>query len=112
MSRPAASADVFAAIADPTRRAILDRLLTGEQPVKQLAEPFAMSLPAISQHLQVLCDAGLVQMRKAGRQRLYRLNPEPLRQVFNWIADYEQFWQHKLDALGNYLEEENICSET
>ncbi|GAA6619597.1 ArsR/SmtB family transcription factor [Scytonema sp. NUACC26] len=112
MSRPAASADVFAAIADPTRRAILDRLLTGEQPVKQLAEPFAMSLPAISQHLQVLCDAGLVQMRKAGRQRLYRLNPEPLRQVSNWIADYEQFWQQKLDALGNYLEEENICSET
>ncbi|MUH00779.1 metalloregulator ArsR/SmtB family transcription factor [Scytonema sp. UIC 10036] len=111
MSRPAASADVFAAIADPTRRAILDRLLTGEQPVKQLAEPFAMSLPAISQHLQVLCDAGLVQMRKAGRQRLYRLNPEPLRQVFDWIADYEQFWQQKLDALGNYLEE-NICSET
>ncbi|KAF3889805.1 MULTISPECIES: ArsR/SmtB family transcription factor [Nostocales] len=111
MSRPAASADVFAAIADPTRRAILDRLLTGEQPVKQLAEPFAMSLPAISQHLQVLCDAGLVQMRKAGRQRLYRLNPEPLRQVSNWIADYEQFWQQKLDALGNYLED-NICSET
>ncbi len=111
MSRPAASADVFAAIADPTRRAILDRLLTGEQPVKQLAEPFAMSLPAISQHLQVLCDADLVQMRKAGRQRLYRLNPEPLRQVSNWIAEYEQFWQQKLDALGNYLED-NICSET
>ncbi|NWF61289.1 MAG: winged helix-turn-helix transcriptional regulator [Fischerella sp.] len=111
MSRPAASADVFVAIADPTRRAILDLLRTGEQPVKQLAEPFAMSLPAISQHLQVLCEAGLVQMRKAGRQRLYRLNPEPLKQISNWIADYEQFWQEKLDALGNYLEE-NSCSET
>ncbi|MCP6758304.1 MAG: metalloregulator ArsR/SmtB family transcription factor [Fischerella sp. CENA71] len=111
MSRPAASADVFVAIADPTRRALLDLLRTGEQPVKQLAEPFAMSLPAISQHLQVLCEAGLVQMRKAGRQRLYRLNPEPLKQISEWIADYEQFWQEKLDALGNYLEE-NQCSET
>jgi DNA-binding transcriptional ArsR family regulator len=111
MSRPAASADVFVAIADPTRRALLDLLRTGEQPVKQLAEPFAMSLPAISQHLQVLCEAGLVQMRKAGRQRLYRLNPEPLKQISDWIADYEQFWQEKLDTLGNYLEE-NQCSET
>ncbi|WP_017317760.1 ArsR/SmtB family transcription factor [Mastigocladopsis repens] len=111
MSRLAANADVFAAIADPTRRAILDRLRAGEQPVKQLAEPFAMSLPAISQHLQVLCEAGLVQMRKAGRQRLYRLNPEPLKQVSEWVAHYEQFWQEKLDALGNYLEESS-CSET
>ncbi len=111
MSRPAASADVFVAIADPTRRALLDRLRLGEQPVKELAEPFAMSLPAISQHLQVLCEAGLVQMRKAGRQRLYRLNPEPLKQVSDWVAHYEQFWQEKLDALGNYLEE-NPCSET
>ncbi|SRR5579883_1649694 len=105
MSRPAASADVFVAIADPTRRALLDQLRIGEQPVKQLAEPFAMSLPAISQHLQVLCEAGLVQIRKAGRQRFYRLNPEPLKQVSNWIANYEQFWQDKLAALGNYLEE-------
>ncbi|MBW4614558.1 MAG: metalloregulator ArsR/SmtB family transcription factor [Desmonostoc vinosum HA7617-LM4] len=105
MSRPAASADVFVAIADPTRRALLDLLRTGEQPVKQLAEPFAMSLPAISQHLQILCETGLVQMRKAGRQRLYRLNPEPLKQISDWIAHYEQFWQEKLDALGNYLEE-------
>ena len=105
MSRSTASADVFAAIADPTRRAILDQLRHGEQPVKQLAEPFAMSLPAISQHLQVLCEVGLVQMRKAGRQRLYRLNPEPLKQISDWIAHYEEFWQEKLDALGNYLEE-------
>ncbi|MEH2071526.1 MAG: metalloregulator ArsR/SmtB family transcription factor [Nostoc sp.] len=105
MSRPAASADVFVAIADPTRRALLDLLRDGEQPVKELAQPFAMSLPAISQHLQILCEAGLVQMRKAGRQRFYRLNPEPLKQISEWIADYEQFWQEKLDALGNYLEE-------
>ena len=110
MSRPAANADVFVVIADPTRRALLDLLRMGEQPVKQLAEPFAMSLPAISQHLQILCEAGLVQMRKAGRQRLYRLNPEPLKQISDWLADYEQFWQEKLDALGNYLEESS-CSD-
>ena len=106
MSRPYASADIFQAIADPTRRALLDRLRIGEQAVKQLAEPFAMSLPAISQHLQILCEVGLVQMRKSGRQRLYRLNPEPLKQVSDWISCYEQFWQNKLDALGNYLEED------
>jgi DNA-binding transcriptional ArsR family regulator len=110
MSRPAANADVFVVIADPTRRALLDLLRMGEQPVKQLAEPFAMSLPAISQHLQILCEAELVQMRKAGRQRLYRLNPEPLKQISDWLADYEQFWQEKLDALGNYLEESS-CSD-
>ncbi|AFY57023.1 putative transcriptional regulator [Rivularia sp. PCC 7116] len=106
MSRQCASADVFQVIADPTRRAILDLLLTGEQPVKQLAEPFAMSLPAISQHLQILCEAGLVEMRKSGRQRLYKLKPEPLKQVSLWLTNYEQFWEQKLDALGNYLEKD------
>ncbi|MBD3884760.1 winged helix-turn-helix transcriptional regulator [Phormidium tenue FACHB-886] len=105
MSRPVASADVFQAIADPTRRAILDRLRAGEQPVKELAEPFEMSLPAISQHLQILCNAGLVSQQKSGRHRLYRLNPVPLQQVSEWVACYEPFWQQKLDALGAYLEE-------
>lgn len=110
MSRPAASADIFQVLADPTRRALLDRLREGEQPVKQLAEPFEMTLPAISQHLQILCEAGLVTQRRAGRQRLYQLNPQPLKQVSQWVADYEQFWQEKLDALGEYLEN-NSCSE-
>lgn len=105
MSRPTASTDIFQAIADPTRRALLDKLREGEQPVKQLAEPFQMSLPAISQHLQILCEVGLVQVKKAGRQRLYRLNPEPLKEVSEWITNYEEFWQEKLDALGKYLEE-------
>jgi DNA-binding transcriptional ArsR family regulator len=105
LSRPTASTDIFQAIADPTRRALLDKLREGEQPVKQLAEPFQMSLPAISQHLQILCEVGLVQVKKAGRQRLYRLNPEPLKEVSEWITNYEEFWQEKLDALGKYLEE-------
>jgi DNA-binding transcriptional ArsR family regulator len=105
LSRPTASTDIFQAIADPTRRALLDKLRNGEQPVKQLAEPFNMTMPAISQHLQILCEVGLVQVRKAGRQRLYRLNPEPLKEVSDWIINYEEFWQDKLDALGKYLEE-------
>jgi DNA-binding transcriptional ArsR family regulator len=105
MSRFVASADVFQAIADPTRRAILDRPRAGEQPVKQLAEPFEMSLPTISQHLQILCNAELVSQQKAGRQWLYRLNPVPLQQISEWIAHYEPFWWQKLDALGACLEE-------
>ena len=91
MSRTAGSADVFTAIADPTRRAILDLLRQGEQPVKQIAKPFPMSLPAISQHLSVLCEAELVTQRREGRQRFYRLNPEPLKQVSDWVNHYEQF---------------------
>jgi DNA-binding transcriptional ArsR family regulator len=107
MNKPAAATqnDIFQAIADPTRRAILDRLRCGEQPVKQLAEPFSISLPAISQHLKILCQAGLVTQQRLGRQRLYQLNPEPLRQVSNWVIHYEQFWNQKLDALDGYLEE-------
>jgi DNA-binding transcriptional ArsR family regulator len=107
MSRSIASADIFQAIADPTRRAILDRLQHGEQPVKQLAEPFAMSLPAISQHLQILSAAGLVIQHRQGRQRIYRLNPVSLKLVSDWVIQYEQFWTAKLDALGEYLEEKS-----
>jgi DNA-binding transcriptional ArsR family regulator len=106
MSRTTASTDIFQAIADPTRRAILDRLQRGEQPVKHLAEPFAMSLPAISQHLQVLYEAGLVIQQRRGRQRIYRLNPASLKPVSDWVSQYEQFWTAKLDALEEYLEEQ------
>ncbi len=105
MSRTAGSADVSTAIADPTRRAILDLSSQGEQPVKQIAKPFPMSLPANSQHLSVLCEAELVTQRREGRQRFYRLNPEPLKQVSDWVNHYEQFWPEKLDVLGNYLED-------
>ena len=105
MNRTAGSADVFTALADPTRRAILDLLRQGEQPVKQIAKPFQMSLPAISQHLRVLCEAQLVTQRREGRQRFYRLNPKPLKQVSDWVNHYEQFWKEKLDVLGNYLED-------
>lgn len=106
MGRSTASADIFQAIADPTRRAILDRLQQGEQSVKYLAEPFAMSLPAISQHLHVLCEAGLVTQQRRGRQRIYQLSPVSLKPVSDWVSQYEQFWTTKLDALGKYLEEQ------
>lgn len=106
MSRSTASADIFQAIADPTRRAILDQLQRGEQPVKHLAAPFAMSLPAISQHLQVLCQAGLVTQQRRGRECIYRLNPIFLQPVSDWVRQYQQFWTAKLEALGQYLEEQ------
>ncbi|HYE79581.1 MAG TPA: metalloregulator ArsR/SmtB family transcription factor [bacterium] len=109
MSRQPADADVFLGIANPTRRALLLQLREGEQPVTRLAESLPVSLPAVSQQLKVLRDAGLVQERRAGRQRLYSLSAEPLREVAEWVALYEQFWSEKLDALGAYLEKSAPC---
>ena len=100
----AAHSDVFQAIANPGRRAILDRLRHGEQPVLALAEPFDMTLPAVSQQLRILRRAGLVRERREGRQRLYRLNPEPLKEVRDWMRAYEKFWTRKLRKLGDYLD--------
>jgi DNA-binding transcriptional ArsR family regulator len=97
-------ADVFSAIAAPARREILGRLALHEMPVLELAESFQMTLPAVSQHLAVLKNAGLVDVRKAGRQRIYRLNPEPLKSVAEWVQTYEKFWTEKLAVLGEYLE--------
>ena len=100
-------ADTFRVIADPTRRAILDMLAqSGEQAAGDLQEPFSMSQPALSQHLKVLREAGLVRTRKVGRRRLYRLHAAPLRRVFEWVAHYEAFWDSKLDRLGAYLDEQ------
>ena len=99
------AADVFSAISAPTRRAILARLSEREMPVLELAESFDMSLPAVSQHLGVLKGAGLVSVRKAGRQRIYKLQAKPLKDVADWVQHYEQFWNDKLAALGEYLKE-------
>jgi DNA-binding transcriptional ArsR family regulator len=104
MSRPA-TADVFRAIADPTRRGLLDQLMAGEQPMSRLAAAFAMTLPAVSQHLKVLREVGLVSEQRAGRQRLYRINAGPLREVADWVGHYEEFWAGKLDALEQHLRE-------
>ncbi|HEX2914404.1 MAG TPA: metalloregulator ArsR/SmtB family transcription factor [Chloroflexia bacterium] len=100
-----AEADPFTAIAHPVRRQILDMLRSGQQPVKQLASAFEVSRPAISQHLKVLLDAGLVSEKRTGREHYYRLQANRLQEVQDWVGQYEQFWNQKLDALGRYLEQ-------
>jgi DNA-binding transcriptional ArsR family regulator len=105
MVRRTASSDIFLAIADPTRRALLDRLRAGERSVSDLAGMFDMSQPAVSQHLRILREAGLVRQRPDGRRRVYTLRPDPLRQVAKWVNAYERFWRKKLRQLGDFLEE-------
>jgi DNA-binding transcriptional ArsR family regulator len=107
MVRNAADFDVFFAIADPTRRRLLDQLGKSDRTVSELARPFRCSQPAISQHLRVLRDAGLVTQEKIGRFRRYRLNAERLRHVYDWVAHYKKFWTEKLTALGQYLDDES-----
>jgi DNA-binding transcriptional ArsR family regulator len=104
MHRARAHADVFRAIADPTRRAILDRLRAGPAPVNALAAEFEQSRPAISKHLGVLRRARLVSEQRAGRERLYELEPVPLQQVAGWIEGYRSFWQVSLTNLKRHLE--------
>jgi DNA-binding transcriptional ArsR family regulator len=91
--RLASSTDVFRAIADPTRRALLDRLRAGDLAVADLAGPFRMTQPAVSQHLRVLRDAGLVRAEQVGRRRVYRLNPRPLRDVVEWASLYRSLFR-------------------
>jgi DNA-binding transcriptional ArsR family regulator len=88
MGSATVDSDVFRAIADPTRRALLDRLRASDHSVADLARPFHMSRPAISQHIRILRTAGLVRPRRAGRRMLYRINPRPLREVFNWSRQH------------------------
>lgn len=96
---------IFAALADPTRRAILERLAQGEASVTELAEPFDMTLPAISKHLKVLERAGLIERGREAQWRPCRLQAEPLKQASNWIGQYRQHWEEKLDRLDEYLKE-------
>ena len=103
-NRSQASSSVFQAVADPTRRAILGHLKDGEQGAGYLCAQFAVSQPAVSQHLRVLLEAGLVSERRDGRQRLYRLEPVALKEVADWVKEYEQFWRQRLGALGDYLD--------
>ena len=93
----------FAALADPTRRAILARLLSGERSVSELAEPFDMSLPAVSKHLRVLERAGLIARRREAQWRRCRIEPGPLKQVADWTEHYRQVWDARLDRLDKYL---------
>jgi len=95
----------FAALADPTRRAILARLALGEASVTELAEPFAMSQPAISKHLKVLELAGLVSRGRDAQRRPCRIEAEPLAEASGWLENYRQFWEHSFAQLDNLLEE-------
>ncbi|HUQ81766.1 MAG TPA: metalloregulator ArsR/SmtB family transcription factor [Gemmatimonadaceae bacterium] len=104
MARARASIDVFHAVADPTRRAILDRLRGGGAAVAELASGFDMSRPAVSKHLRVLRDARLVREEREGRQRVYQLTPAPLRDVSQWIESYRAFWPVNLMSLKRHLE--------
>jgi DNA-binding transcriptional ArsR family regulator len=95
----------FAALADPTRRAILARLARGEASVTELAEPFNISLPAVSKHLRVLEKAGLLAREREGRVHRCRLVVAPMKDAAEWIAFYQRFWEGQFDALADYLTE-------
>jgi DNA-binding transcriptional ArsR family regulator len=96
---------VFHALADPSRRAMVERLSRGPASVSELAQPLAMSLPAVIQHLQVLEASGLVRSKKLGRVRTCRIEPEALRTAEQWIAASRTAWERRLDRLGDYLAE-------
>src|SRR5262245_7735373 len=98
----------FAALADPTRRAILARLASGEAPVTELAAPFAMSLPAISKHLKVLEGAGLITRGREAQWRPCRLEATPLKEATDWLTRYERFWSEGLDRLAAFLESDSL----
>ncbi|HKV53101.1 MAG TPA: metalloregulator ArsR/SmtB family transcription factor [Candidatus Binataceae bacterium] len=106
MHRAKANSDVFRAIADPTRRAILDQLRGGPVAVNTLASEFSQTRPAISKHLRVLREARLVTEQRFGRERLYRIQPEPLRGVVWWIERYRAMWQTNLNNLKRHLEKD------
>lgn len=96
---------VFGALADPTRRAILARLAQDEATVSEIAAPFEMSLPAVSKHLKMLERAGLITRSRAAQWRPCKLEPEPLKGVADWVAEFEKFWNGSFDRLDDYLQE-------
>jgi len=116
MPTNSASADplsaTFSALADPTRRAILARLVRGEAPVTELAAPFEMSLPAVSKHLKVLERAGLIERSRHAQWRPCRLAPAPLKEVADWVERYRQLWEERLDRLDAYLSELQLRAST
>lgn len=105
MARAATTADVFNAVAEPDRRAILDVLLGGERPVGDLARELGMVQPQVSKHLRVLREVGAVDVREAGRHRLYRLNGDALRPIHEWVAGYAQLWDERFAGLDAVLED-------
>jgi DNA-binding transcriptional ArsR family regulator len=105
MARAATTTDAFNAVAEPRRRQILDLLAAGERPVNDLVELLGLAQPQVSKHLRVLREVDLVHVRDEGRQRMYRLNAEPLKPIHDWLAKYEQAWNERFDLMDNVLEE-------
>jgi DNA-binding transcriptional ArsR family regulator len=105
MARSSTTSDVFNAIAEADRRAILDALMSGEKAVGAIVDDLAMSQPQVSKHLRVLSEVGLVRSRALGRRRLYRLEPARLRPMHDWLAKYERALNARLDRIDDYLQE-------
>src|SRR5919106_5716266 len=105
MARAATTSDAFNAIAEPTRRKILDVLVGGERPVNELVRRLGLAQPQVSKHLRVLREVGVVHVRVDGRQRLYRLNGPALKPIHDWVKSYERSWSERFDQLDHVLEE-------
>ena len=105
MARAATTADAFNAVAEPRRRQILDALAGGERPVNDLVELLGVAQPLVSKHLRVLREVGLVEVRDAGRQRLYRLNAAPLKPIHDWVQTYQDLWTERFSRLDAVLTE-------
>jgi len=105
MARAATTADAFNAVAEPRRRQILDALAGGERPVNDLVELLGLAQPLVSKHLRVLREVGLVEVRDAGRQRLYRLNAAPLKPIHDWVRTYQDLWTERFNRLDAVLTE-------
>ncbi|MGH2376774.1 MAG: ArsR/SmtB family transcription factor [bacterium] len=105
MARAATTADAFNAVAEPRRRKILEVLAGGERPVNDLVTQLGLAQPQVSKHLRVLREVGLVDVREEGRQRMYRLNGQPLKPIHDWVKDFERTWTERFEALDELLEE-------
>jgi DNA-binding transcriptional ArsR family regulator len=105
MARAATTTDAFNAVAEPRRREILDVLAGGERPVSDLVDLLNLAQPHVSRHLRVLREVGVVDVRDAGRQRLYRLNPLALKPMHDWVASYQHLWEERFEALEGMLED-------
>jgi DNA-binding transcriptional ArsR family regulator len=105
MARAATTTDAFNAVAEPRRRQILDVLASGERPVNDLVMLIGLAQPQVSKHLRVLREVGLVEVRGEGRQRIYRLNGQPLKPIHDWVKEYQLSWEERFEALDELLEE-------
>src|SRR5215510_837832 len=105
MARAATTTDAFNAVAEPRRREILDLLVGGERPVNELVDRLGLAQPQVSKHLRVLREVGLVDVRDHGRQRMYRLNGEPLKPIHEWVKKYEREWNEAFEAMDEVLDE-------